>query len=135
MEDEEESIMDANNVTADAFSHASISKRENVDPVFTCEKLDNTDELVNTIHKLIINDAVYVLNKATASDAQGDIKSDPDTVTHTSNGILDGKSLSVRAIGEVPVQSPPENPVLLVSKKMMTPVVKKIFAYATSGNA
>ena len=86
MEYEEESIMDANNVTADAFSHASISKRENVDPVFTCEKLDNTDELVNTINGLIINDAVYVLNKAIASDAQVGITSNPDTVAHTSSG-------------------------------------------------
>ena len=88
MEYEEESIMDANNVTADVFSHASSSKRENVDLIFTCEKLDNTDELVNTINGLIINDAVYVLNKAIASDAQGNLTSDPDTVTHTSNGIL-----------------------------------------------
>ena len=31
MEDEDESITDSNNVTADAFSHASSSQRENLD--------------------------------------------------------------------------------------------------------
>ena len=39
IEDEEESITDYNNVTADAFSHASSSQRENSNMIFTSEKL------------------------------------------------------------------------------------------------
>ena len=73
MEDEEESITDANTVTADAFSHTSSSQRENVDAVFTIEKLYKSENLVNTINDLTINDAGYELNKAIASDSQGDL--------------------------------------------------------------
>ena len=37
----------------------------------------------------------------------------PVTVTYTSNVILDGKLLRCRTIEEVPVQSPPANPIIL----------------------
>ena len=40
MDDEEESITDANNVAADVFSHASSSQRDNLDAIFTSEKLE-----------------------------------------------------------------------------------------------
>ena len=69
IEDEEESITDANNVTADAFSHASSLQREKADAIFTREKLDKSDELVEAINNLTINDAKYELNKATTSDS------------------------------------------------------------------
>ena len=87
--------MDAKNVTEDTFSHASIAKRENVNTIFTSEKLEKLDKLADAVKKLTINNAEYYeLNTATASDAQGDLTSDPETVTHTSNGIFEQKILS-----------------------------------------
>ena len=58
----------------------------NMDAIFTSEKLDKSGELVNAINNLAINNTGYELNKATASDSQGDLTGDPDIVTHTSNG-------------------------------------------------
>ena len=83
--------MDSNNVTDDAFSHDSSSQRVNLNAVFTSEKLDKLDKLVDSIIDLTINDAIYELNTTTASDEQGDITNNPDTVNHTSNRILDKK--------------------------------------------
>ena len=40
IEDEEESLTDDNNVTSDAFSHASSSQKENSNIIFTREKLE-----------------------------------------------------------------------------------------------
>ena len=54
MEDKVESIMDAINVTDDAFSNASISQREKEDAIFTSEKIDKSDDIVDTINSLII---------------------------------------------------------------------------------
>ena len=99
MEDEEESLTDANNVTTAAFSCAPSSRRGNVGAIFTSERLDKSDKLVNPINNLKIKDKVYELNKTTTSDAQGNLmgypdtatytNNRPDTVTHTSNRILD----------------------------------------------
>ena len=83
--------MDSNNVTADAFSHESSSQREILNAVFTSEKLDKLDKLVDAIIDMTINNAIYELSTTTASDAQGDLMNDPDTVNHTSNRILDKK--------------------------------------------
>ena len=73
MEDEEESITDTNNVTADAFSLASNSQRENADATFTSDKLDKSDKLVNMINNLTINASRYELNTETASDTQSNL--------------------------------------------------------------
>ena len=82
---EEESITDAKNVTADAFSHASNEHRENANTTFTSEKLDKSDELVDTVNNLTINDAEYYEpNTETASDAQGNLTRNPKK-NHTSN--------------------------------------------------
>ena len=51
--------MDSNNVTADAFNHVSILQRENANTIFTSEKLDKLDELVDAVNKLTINNAGY----------------------------------------------------------------------------
>ena len=112
--------MDANNVTADAFVYASTSQRENVDVIFTSEKLDKPDKLFDVINNLTINDARYELNKVTESGSQGDPTINPYTVTHTSNRlytvthtsnrILDQQLLSGRTIGEVSILPPPTNP-------------------------
>ena len=78
------------------------------------------------------------------SDARGDLTINSDTFTHTSNGpdtvtcasngILDEMFLIGRTIGEVPVQIPLANPIVLAPQMMMTPEVKKIFVDTTSGN-
>ena len=44
---EEESILDANNVTSDTFSHTYNTQRENEKMIFTSEKLDKLDGLVD----------------------------------------------------------------------------------------
>ena len=117
--------MEANNVTADAFRHASISQRENSDAVFTSEKLDKSDNLVNEINNLTINESGYELNKATVSGTQGYLTSDSDTVTHTSNRIFDQKMFSCRTIGEVYLLPPPRNPMIrLAPQTLLTHVAK-----------
>ena len=57
MEDEEESIMDANSINDDTFSHVSSSQRENADAIFTSEKLEKLDKLVDAITNLKRNNA------------------------------------------------------------------------------
>ena len=52
---EEESISDANNTTVDTFSHAYNTLRDNANTIFTSEKLDKLDELVNIVKNLTIN--------------------------------------------------------------------------------
>ena len=59
------------------FSHTSSSQIENSNATFISEKLEKSDEIVNEVNKLTINDAVYKLNTSAARDAQGDLKSDP----------------------------------------------------------
>ena len=56
---EEESILDANNVNSDTSSHTSNTQRENSNTTFTGEQLDKSDELVDAVKKLTINDAKY----------------------------------------------------------------------------
>ena len=86
--------------------------------IFTSENLDKSDELLDTVKNLTINDSKYYeSNTATASDSQGDITRNPETVTRTSNrnetvthirnGNFEQKSLSNRTI---PVLPPAMNP-------------------------
>ena len=49
--------------------------------IFTSENTDKSDKLVKAINYLTINDSVYELNIGTTSDAQGNLTSNPDTVT------------------------------------------------------
>ena len=86
-EDEELSITDAINLTADTFSNASSSQKENLNAIFTSEKIEKSDNLVNAVKNMTINNSGYELNIATTSDTQGNLTSDTYTVTHTSNGI------------------------------------------------
>ena len=46
---DEESISYANNVSANTFSHTSVTQRDNVNAIFTSEKLDKSDKLVDTL--------------------------------------------------------------------------------------
>ena len=138
---EEEPITDANNVTADTFSHAPNTQRENINTIFTSEKLDNLDKLVEAVKKLTINYAKYYeSNTAAASDAQGNLTHNLETVNHTSNGKFEQKLLSYRTI---PIFPPPENPGIdkgiadsrLVPQTLLMPVMKEIVADAASGGA
>ena len=56
---EEESISDANNVTADTFFHTYNAQIENANAIFTSEKLDKLDDLEDALKDLTINDAKY----------------------------------------------------------------------------
>ena len=96
------------------------------------------EKLVNTINNLTINNSKYELNTAITSDAQGNLTSNPDTVTRTSNGNLNQKILMCQTIGAVYVLPPPINlkisAIILVPQKLMMPVKKEILADAKSGN-
>ena len=56
---EEKPIMNTNNVTVDAFSHASSSQKGNLNAIYTSGKKEKLDKLVNAINNLTINDAGY----------------------------------------------------------------------------
>ena len=77
-----------------------------MDDIFTSEKLENLEELGDERNNLKIVDAEYELNTETACDAVGDLTSNSDTVTHTSNGMSDQILSSCRTIGEVSVLTP-----------------------------
>ena len=80
-------MTDDNNVIADTFSHAPNAQRENANAIFTSENLDKSDELIDAVKNLKINDAEYYESKtATENDAQGGLTRNPETETHTSNG-------------------------------------------------
>ena len=81
-----------------------------------------------------INNYGYELNKATASDTQGDHTNNLNIVTHTSNNFLT-KKLSCGTIRKVSTLPSPENLIVLAPQKLMTPMLNKIFADARSVNA
>ena len=54
---EEESIADDNNLSVDTFIHTSNTKRENVNAIFTSEKLDKLDKLANALKDFTMNNA------------------------------------------------------------------------------
>ena len=70
--------MDANNVTSDTFSLASIPYRENPNAICASEKLENTDELFDAVANMTINDVRYELNTTIASDAKVEFASDQE---------------------------------------------------------
>ena len=113
-EDEEESITDAKNFTTYTSSLASSTQRENSNATFASEKLENSDNLLDAVSNMKINNVGYELNTATASDAQVEFLSNKDKFTHTSNGITRQTLLNSRTISighkEVSVFTPPTNP-------------------------
>ena len=125
---EEESITDDNNFTADTFSHASSATRENSIAIFTSDNLDKSDKIVDSVDNLTINGTKYYeSNTANASDAQGNLTSNPKTVTYTSNGIFEQKLLSYWIIS---VLHPPMNPrnvaIKFMTQTLLTPATKYI---------
>ena len=68
--------MDANNATADTFSHASSTQIDNTNTIFRREKLDKSYWQADLVKDLKINDdKYYESDTATTRDAQGDITS------------------------------------------------------------
>ena len=117
--------MESYNFTADSFSNASSSQRENLDAIFTSEKLDKLEELFGAINNLKINESGYELNTEAVSEAQGNLTSNPDTVTHSSNGILDQQLLICLTIVEVSALPLPINlVVILTPQTLLMPAVK-----------
>ena len=79
--------MDASNITEDTSTHAFSAQRENANTIFTSENIEKSNKLLDEVKNLTINNAKYYeLNSATASDAQGDPRRNPKTITHTRNG-------------------------------------------------
>ena len=100
-------MMDANNVTADTFIHASSAHRENTNVIFTSEKLDKSDKIIDAVNNLTINYyKYYESNTATASYSQVNLTRNPETVNHTININFEQKLLSYPTI---PVLLPPNN--------------------------
>ena len=131
---EYESLMDAKNVTVDTFSHAPSAQRENANTIFTSGKLNKLDKLVDTVKDLKSNNTKYYKsNTVTASDKQGNLKSNPETVTHTSNVILQQMFLSFWTIPVLPL---PTNPgivaIRLTPQTLLTPATKEIITDVAS---
>ena len=71
----------------DTFSHTFNTQRENSNAIYTSEKLVKSDEMVEAVNNLTINDAKYYRSStATASDTQVDLIHNPETDPCTSNG-------------------------------------------------
>ena len=115
---EERKLTGSNNFTANTFSHVSSSQREILNAIFIGEKLEKSDKLVDAVKNTTIKNSRYELNIATASDAKGDLTSNPFTVTHTSNGILEQKLLSCWTIREVFILPNPTNPMIYTTGLM-----------------
>ena len=117
----------------------SNTQRENINAIFTSENLDELEELVDTVNNLIINDSEYYeSNTATASDTQGNLTHNPETVTHTININFEQKILSYQ---NIPVLPPPTNPgiyqgvgpIIFAPQMLLTPATKEVIADTASG--
>ena len=79
--------MDDLDVTADTFSQTSNTQRENSNAILTSEMIDKSDELVEKLKDLTINDAeYYISDSANVNDAKGGPTSNPKAITHNSDG-------------------------------------------------
>ena len=103
-------------------------------------------ELVDAVNNLTINDTKYYeSNTATASDSQGDVTRNPETVTHTSNGnetanhTSNGKFeqqiLSNRTIPVVVLTVKPNIEQMITLQMLFTPVTEEVEADTASGGA
>ena len=141
-EEEEEEITDADNVTDYMFSITPSTQREILNAVFASEKLENLDGLVDAVVNMKINNIKYQLNAAILSDAQVKFASDPEKITHTSNGITHQELLSSRTIGilheEFSILPPPMNPrisaIILPPQTINSTEVQEIVTNAASNN-
>ena len=109
--------------------------------IFTSEKLDKSDELLDVVNNLTINnDGYYESNTATTSDTQGDLTHNIEIGNHTSNRNFEQILLSYRI---TPVLPSPKNPwidqeiseIKLTPQTLLTPATKVIVTDAASGGA
>ena len=109
--------------------------------ILTSEKLYKSDELVDAIKILKINDAkCYESKIATASDSQDDLTRNTKTVPHTRNGNFEQRVLSYWTI---PVLHLLTNTgidqgialSILAPQTLLKPVTKEVVADAASGGA
>ena len=109
--------------------------------IFTSEKLDKSDELLDVVNNLTINnDGYYESNTATTSYTQGDLTHNIEIGNHTSNRNFEQILLSYRI---TPVLPSPKNPwidqeiseIKLTPQTLLTPATKVIVTDAASGGA
>ena len=73
-----EEVLDSHNITADNFSHASNTQRDNANTILTSEKLDKLYNLEETLKYLTINyDEYYISNSANINDANAILQAIP----------------------------------------------------------
>ena len=135
----------------DTFSHTSNTQRDNSNTIFTSEKLNKSDDLVDTLKDFTINDAkYYVSNSATENDAKCDPESNPETVTHTSDGkekVTDTSNINSQQKSlsnqNLPVVVPEMNPSINdriasiggASQTFSMPATKEVFIFMACGGA
>ena len=105
------------------------------------------DELVDTVKNLTIDDAKYYESSTTtASDTQGDLTRNPETVTHTINGnetgtnTSNGNSEKILSNRDIPVLPPSMNPgidqgiapIILAPQTLFFPEIKEVVTDAAS---
>ena len=101
--------------------------------VFTSEKLDKLDELLDAVNNLKIDDAEYYWSiTATASDTQGDLTRILDIVTHTRNGNFE-KKLSNQTIPVLPQVMNPNiyqwvAPIVVAPQTLLAPETREVVA-------
>ena len=109
--------------------------------IFISEKLYRSDYMVDAIKNLTINDAKYYeSNTSTASDAQGDLTHNPETVTPTSNGNFEQNILSNGTIPVVVLKMSPRiyqriAPIVFAPQTLLTTATKEVVANMASGGA
>ena len=64
---------------------------KNPNRIFASEKLENSDDLVDEVANMTINDVRHQLNAVTVSYTQFKFASNTDTITHTRNRITHQK--------------------------------------------
>ena len=135
----------------DTFSHISNTQRENANVIFTSDKLDKSEDLVDAEKNLTINNTKYYESGiSTVNDVQGDLKCNPETVTHASNGNKTVTHTNNRNFKQnllsnrtIPVVVPMMNlnidqriaPIVLAPQTLFTPATKEVITDAASGRA
>ena len=118
--------------------------------IFTSEKIDKSDELVDAVKNFTIKDAKYYeSNTATASDAHGDLTRNPETVTNTNNGNetvtrtssrdFEQKIFSNQTIPVLPLTMNQDidqgiAPIILEPQTLLMPVTKEVVADMALGS-
>ena len=129
----------------------SNTQRENINVIFTIEKLDKLDDLAEALKNFTINYAKYYdSDTANASDAQGDTTQNTRTVTHTinwkvkvtdtSSGNFKQKLLSNRTLHVVvptmnPIIDPRIIPIVAAPQTLLMPETKEVVVDAACSDA